>query len=154
MYDGLRGRMAAKKFKSGKRTGEVRREKIDIPYTLQQFETWLRVVLEDTPHCEYCAAPISITTISPDHAKPISRGGTLELANLRGACDTCNRIKGSLLVGEFKALLAGLKTFTEAGRNDVIKRLKGGILHFGNRKREPVATNVLAIPAKKEATLF
>lgn len=129
--------------------------KIETPYTLDQFKAWLRVVLEDSPICEYCKSAISLTTISPDHAKPISRGGSLQLANLRGACRTCNQIKGALLPGEFLALLAGLRTFTEAGRNDVIKRLKGGILHFGNKpKPEIKATNVLAIPAQKAEMLF
>lgn len=151
MYDGLRGRLAAKKWRTGPKAGNIRKEKIPIPYTLDEFEAWLRVTLEDHPNCEYCGISISITTISPDHRRPVSRGGSLERKNLCGACDNCNRIKGELLPGEFKALLAGLKTFTEAGRNDVIKRLKGGILHFGNKaKTVPQATNVLAIPAKKQ----
>lgn len=152
LYDGLRGRLAAKKWKTGERAGTIRKEKIEIPYTLEQFRSWLRVVLEDTPRCDYCLVAIDILTISPDHAKPIKRGGSLNLANLRECCDVCNRTKGELLPGEFKALMKGLKTFTEHGRNDVLKRLRGGIIHFGNHQKESTppelkATNILAIPA-------
>lgn len=154
IYDGLRGRLAARKWKSGERQGEIRRAKIDIPYTLDQFHAWLIVVLEDTPFCEYCGCSIDIMTISPDHAKPLKRGGSLNLANLRPACSPCNRAKGELLPGEFKALLKGLVSFTEHGRNDVMKRLRGGILHFGNKEPEIKAKNILAIPAPKADTLF
>lgn len=159
LYDGLRGRLAAKKWKTGERAGQIRKEKIDIPYTLDEFRAWLMVTLEDHPECVYCHCSISLMTISPDHAKPVSRGGSLERKNLRGSCSPCNRTKGELLPGEYKALLDGLKTFTEVGRNDVLKRLRGGILHFGTKKKEEgapavakelKATNILAVPAKKK----
>jgi 5-methylcytosine-specific restriction endonuclease McrA len=152
IYRGLQSRMAAKKWQSGARKGEIRREKITIPYTLDEFRAWLRVTLEDQPVCEYCTVSINIMNISPDHAKPLKRGGTLERRNLRGVCDICNRTKGELLPGEYRALMAGLATFTEAGRNDVLKRLRGAHLHFGGSRDEKKleAKNVLAIPAKKE----
>jgi hypothetical protein len=153
LYSGLRGRLAAKKWKTGERAGEIRRAKIDTPYTIEQFRAWLRVVLEDTPWCCYCLNPVDITTISPDHARPWKRGGSLALSNLRCSCDDCNRLKGLLLPGEFKALMEGLKTLTEDGRRDVIRRLKGGILHFGNKSAstppELKGTNILALPAPK-----
>jgi hypothetical protein len=146
--------MAAKKWKTGKRAGTVRVEKREIPYNLEEFKSWLRVTLEDHPFCEYCKCSISLMTISPDHATPVKRGGSLERKNLRGACSPCNRLKGELLPGEFKTLIACIGTFTEHGRNDVVKRLKGGILHFGSKRKEPVATNVLAIPAPQSEELF
>lgn len=150
LYDGLASRLKEKKWKSGPKAGTVRREKQELSFTIEQFRSWLIVVLEDEPFCEYCDVRIDIMTISPDHAQPVSRGGSQELANLRGACSGCNRAKGSLMPGEFKALLTGLATFTEAGRNDVMKRLRGGILHFGSKKKELKVTNVLALPAAKE----
>lgn len=146
----MQSRFGQKLWKNGKRAGTIRREKRNIPFTIDDFRSWLTVVLEDHPFCEYCGERVTIMDISPDHARPVSRNGSLGRDNLRVCCDPCNRIKGELLVGEFKALMEGLKNFTEAGRNDIIKRLKGSILHFGNQKKEdPKATNVLAIPAKK-----
>lgn len=154
LYSGLQSRLKEKRWKTdqpkrGIHAGDTRIAKRELPFSIDQFRAWLTVVLEDTPQCEYCHDSISITTISPDHAVPMTRGGSLAIANLRGACSSCNSAKGSLLPGEFKSLLTGLRTFTEAGRNDVMKRLRGGILHFGNRKKEVVATNVLVLPAKK-----
>jgi len=159
MYDGLRGRLAAKKWKSGKRQGEIRREKIDIPYTLEQFRGWLTVVLEDTPACEYCREPIDILTISPDHQIPVSRGGSLERDNLRGACVKCNTRKGKLTGKEFMFLRKCVDTMPEAARSDIWKRLGGGIKFMGGKKPVAVAEtvksrNVLAIPAPKSDELF
>jgi hypothetical protein len=150
----MQSRLKERKWKSGKKEGKVRVEKRDLPYTLEQFRAWLTCVLEDTPFCEYCQAPISITTISPDHAKPLSRGGSLELANLRGCCDPCNRGKADLLPGEWMFLLKCIRTLPEAARGSIMKRLRGGILHFGTKKKEITATNVLAIPAPKAEMLF
>lgn len=89
----------------------------------------------------------------------MTRGGSLALANLRGACSPCNAAKGSLLPGEYKTLLKGLESFTEAGRNDVMKRLRGGILHFGNQRKADLseslkASPILAIPAAKKEEIF
>lgn len=159
MYDGLRGRLAAKKWKSGARAGTIRKEKIDIPYTLDQFRGWLRVVLEDSPHCEYCRIPIDILTISPDHEIPVSRGGSLELANLRGTDVKCNTRKGKLTGKEFMFLRKCVDTMPEAARSDIWKRMGGGIKFMGGKKpiaaAEPVkARNVLAIPAPKDGELF
>ena len=138
LYSGLVSRLKEKKWKTGKRAGTVRKEKQPIPFTAEEFRAWLRVVLEDSPSCEYCKDPINISTISPDHYIPISRGGSLDRANLRGCCKDCNNTKGSLLPGEFRALMDGLKTFSEAGRMDILRRLRGGIRHFG---RKTVAAN-------------
>lgn len=161
LYDGLASRLKERKWKSGKKFGEVRVAKRELPFTIEQFRAWLTVVLEDTPWCTYCREPISITTISPDHAIPMSRNGSLGLDNLRECCDDCNRCKGNLLPGEFKALMDGLKSFTQDGRRDVIRRLKGAILHFGNKKKPATtpdtkfeARSVLAIPPPKGETLF
>lgn len=150
LYRGMQSRLKERKWKSGKRTGEVRVEKRPLPYTLEQFRAWLTCVLEDTPRCEYCQTPLNIMNISPDHATPITRGGSLALANLRGACRDCNSVKGSLLPGEFRALMSGLKTFTEDGRADVLRRLRGAAVHLHKPKGKPAAR--LAAPAGRDST--
>jgi 5-methylcytosine-specific restriction endonuclease McrA len=150
----MQARLGAKKWKTGRRAGTLRKEKIVIPFSLDEFRAWLTCTLEDHPICEYCPTRLNIMNISPDHAKPIKRGGSLERRNLRGACDVCNRTKGELMPGEYRALIEGLETFTEAGRNDVLKRLRGAHLHFGGSRKaeEPKATNILAIPAATDDT--
>jgi 5-methylcytosine-specific restriction endonuclease McrA len=149
LYRGMQSRFGQKLWKTGKREGTIRREKRDIPFSLDQFRAWLRVVLEDTPHCTYCGASINISTITPDHAIPIKRGGSLALANLRECCQPCQGGKGDLKPGEWTFLMKCVATMPEAARVSIMRRLRGGILHFGSRKVEPKATNVLAIPAKK-----
>jgi 5-methylcytosine-specific restriction endonuclease McrA len=146
----MQSRLAEKKWKTGAREGKVRREKRDLPYSLDQFRAWLRCTIEDQPRCEYCHEPIDIMSISPDHAIPLTRDGSLELANLRGACGSCNTLKGSLLPGEFRALLAGLKSFTEAGRADVLRRLRGAVVHFHSKTKTPAAKQ--AAPAHRDST--
>ena len=150
IYRGMQSRLAAKVWKSGARQGQVRREKRDLPYTLDQFQAWLRCILEDQPRCEYCHDSIDIMSISPDHAIPLTRDGSLGLPNLRGCCASCNPLKGSLLPGEFRALLSGLKTFSEAGRSDVLRRLRGAAVHFHSKTKMPAAKQ--AAPAHRDST--
>src|ERR1700679_1511214 len=137
LYSGMQSRLKERKWKSGRNEGKVRVEKREVPYTLEQFKAWLRVVLEDSPHCEYCGIAISITTISPDHAKPMKRGGSLELKNLRGCCQSCQNGKADLLPGEWMFLLKCVATMPEPARVSIMRRLRGGILHFGNRAKTP-----------------
>lgn len=88
----------------------------------------------------------------------MARGGSLELANLRGCCDACNRLKGKLLPGEFKALLGLIVQLPEAARSDIVGRLKAGSmgvrLRFGPKKEAVQAKNVLVVPAPKSQELF
>lgn len=51
--------------------------------------------------CFYCAATLNKKTVTMDHRKPISKGGSNWLANLVPACKSCNSRKQANL--EFKA---------------------------------------------------
>lgn len=155
IFSGMQSRLKEKKWKSGVREGKTRIAKRELPFTLEQFRAWLRVVLEDTPYCEYCHQSININTISPDHAIPVKRGGSLEIKNLRPCDSDCNTLKGSLLPGEFKAFLGLLAQFPQAAREDICRRMKGGMKHFRptGKKDGPKATNVLAIPAPKKSVV-
>lgn len=159
LYSGQQATFRQKKFKSGPKQGKVRKEKRDIPYTLEQFQAWLQVVLEDTPWCCYCRESVDILNISPDHEHAVSRGGSLELANLRNCCGICNRRKGKLSGKEFMFLRKCVETMPEAARGDIWKRLGGGIKFMGGGKPKAPsvtvkATNILAIPAPKDGELF
>lgn len=150
LYRGMQSRMSEKKWKSGKRAGTTRVPKRPIPYSLDQFRAWLTCILEDTPSCDYCGQSINIMTISPDHAKPLKRGGSLELSNLRGCCHPCQNAKADLMPSEYKFLLKCIATLPEPARVSIMRRLRGGILHFGNSKQGPKATNILVIPPQKD----
>lgn len=157
LYDGMQSRLKERKWKSGKKAGEVRVPKRELPFSLDEFRAWLKVTLEDEPSCSYCGTSINIQTISPDHAIPMARGGSLDRPNLRGSCEACNQLKGKLLPGEFKALLGLLMQFPEAARTDLTRRLRSGSmgvrLRFGPKKEAPAGSSVLALPAqRKEAS--
>jgi 5-methylcytosine-specific restriction endonuclease McrA len=126
LYSGMRSRLQERRYKSGPREGKVRVAKQFLPFTPENFRDWLRVVLEDEPFCSYCKEPINILTISPDHRTPLSRGGSLELANICGACVTCNTRKGRLKPGEFMFLRECVATLPEAARGDIWRRLTAG----------------------------
>lgn len=156
LYSGMRSRMQERRWKSGPREGKVRVAKQFLPFTPEQFRGWLTCVLEDEPFCSYCKEPINILTISPDHRTPVSRGGSLELANLCGACVTCNTRKGRLKPGEFMFLRECIATLPETARSDIWRRLMagGGTRRFGAAKAAQTvksqsleAGSVLVIPA-------
>jgi uncharacterized protein (TIGR02646 family) len=46
--------------------------------------------------CAYCRRILLLKEITIDHLKPLSKGGTNDLDNLRGACRQCNSRKGNL----------------------------------------------------------
>jgi hypothetical protein len=152
----MQSRLKERKWKSGTKAGQVRVERRELPFSMEEFRSWLMVVLEDEPFCAYCGASINIQTISPDHAVPMARGGSLDRPNLRPSCDPCNRLKGNLLPGEFKAILGLLKQLPEAARTDITRRLRSGSmgvrLRFGPKKEAIKGTNVLALPAQKQET--
>lgn len=52
--------------------------------------------------CGYCAAPIDRITMSVDHVHPLHRGGTNDRANLLAACRSCNNLKSTYTVDEFR----------------------------------------------------
>ena len=45
--------------------------------------------------CAICGKALSPYTYTIDHIKPLSRGGTSELANLRATHEACNKLKGN-----------------------------------------------------------
>ena len=57
--------------------------------------------------CFYCATPICEKSAdpkceaTPDHLRPLSRGGVDYIWNIVAACLTCNQLKGAKMPGEF-----------------------------------------------------
>jgi 5-methylcytosine-specific restriction endonuclease McrA len=119
-------RFAEKRNKKDKVTRVAR----PIPYTLAEFRAWVTAQFKGGPQwvtkCAYCEGKITLLTFCVDHDVPVGRGGSLGLANLAMCCQRCNNTKGQMTGRAFRQFMAGLATFPEADRNDVLKRLKMG----------------------------
>jgi len=64
-------------------------------------EAWLQKCAYYGWKCIYCENPLSEQTVTTDHRKPLSKGGSNWLANLAPACKSCNSRKQAKL--EFRA---------------------------------------------------
>lgn len=52
-------------------------------------------LLARDPRCCWCKTRLTLTTATLEHLKPLSKGGTNEMWNLRLACDPCNQERGT-----------------------------------------------------------
>jgi len=50
--------------------------------------------------CYLCDNPLTEATMTVDHVRPLSRGGSDTLANMAPACVTCNLEKAARLIAE------------------------------------------------------
>ena len=125
----LRSMRSRFKEKANKR-GKIIRPGREVPVTLADFRFWVLYHLggkeEGCGRCEYCGQPVDAMNFSTDHKVPVKRGGSLGTENFGFCCEVCNRIKGMLTEGEFRQLLALLKTWDAAAAKDVKNRLKMG----------------------------
>lgn len=60
----------------------------------QRFEVFRR----DGFTCVYCGRRPPHVELHVDHVRPVSKGGTNDLSNLRTACNECNLGKGATLI--------------------------------------------------------
>ena len=68
-----------------------------------------------------------------DHKVPVARGGAHALGNLVVACPRCNAMKGRLSAGEYLELLALLRDWHPAARQDLERRLLSGGTRYRRR---------------------
>lgn len=54
------------------------------------YDLWLQKVLYHGWKCLYCYQPLTENTVTVDHRKPLSKGGSNWIANLAPACKSCN----------------------------------------------------------------
>lgn len=138
VYRHMCDRVAEKKNKRG----QIIRRGREIPYSLEQFRTFVRGHFPPDPYnawetnCRYCSGIVSLGRVVWDHEVPLARGGALGLSNLVACCSDCNSVKGKLVAAEFRALMEGLRTFPEAARNDILGRLRGQMRWMGNRPKQ------------------
>lgn len=60
---------------------------------------WTKIKNRQRGRCFYCDTPCELTM---DHVVPLSRGGRHALANIVGACHSCNASKNSSLLIEWR----------------------------------------------------
>lgn len=76
------------------------RPKIEVEFTLEDYRAWVLSVFGSetgVARCAYhCGAWLTPATFSPDHIKPLARGGANRLDNLAACCPSCNEEKGEL----------------------------------------------------------
>jgi 5-methylcytosine-specific restriction endonuclease McrA len=57
-------------------------------------------------YCFYCGRKLTRRCASKDHVLPRSKGGSNSKHNIVDSCKECNEAKGSLLMEEFRAVMA------------------------------------------------
>jgi len=55
--------------------------------------------------CKYCLCELTAKTVTRDHVRPRSPGGSDQRNNIVAACGRCNRLKGSISVERFMRLI-------------------------------------------------
>lgn len=70
--------------------------------------TRLAIYLRDGMDCAYCGASVEDgATLTLDHVRPVSKGGTNATSNLVTCCSRCNSSRGNRSVAEFAVAVAG-----------------------------------------------
>lgn len=84
-----------KELRSQEKMERVEKKKRNPPTKKIRFLVFQRNGFE----CVYCGATSKDSKLNIDHVVPISRGGTNELSNLVTACESCNRGKHTMDMG-------------------------------------------------------
>jgi hypothetical protein len=74
--------------------------------------------------CPYCQEKIRVSTMSPDHTMPISRGGNPW--EIQTTCKRCNTRKGILTDEEFRKLLAFCATLAPEAGQYILRMMTAG----------------------------
>lgn len=97
-----------------------------LPFTLAEFRDFVHLkVGAGTPcKCEYCDKVLTIANVVWDHRTPISRSGSLHLANLAACCQVDNTTKSELTAEEYRFLMRGIRSLPESAQRDILRRLR------------------------------
>lgn len=129
LYGHIKERSAPTYWKSGRMKGRMKWPGVEVPYTSDEFATWLLTTVGCQAFlCPYCNAPLDVLSMTMDHDRPLKGGGTNEFGNLVPCCADCNTLKGKMNSAnylKFRLLLRELDPFAEA---DVLQRLRSGAM--------------------------
>ena len=153
LYRYLQNQTAAKKWKSGKRAGQIKQPKIPLPFSELDLarKLWEQFGLQARP-CKYCSCPIDILSCTLDHRIPRRLGGVraYELANLDAICTRCNHLKADLMPEEFLELRRWLNGVSSHLRTNIEGRLlQGGRTFSLNRAARKLVEGGAVAPAIK-----
>lgn len=84
------------------RLSRYRQAKLDAAYARADRETALR---KQDGRCAYCLVPLTLKTVTRDHVKPRSAGGSDHPSNIKAACYRCNQVKGSIPYNAFMRMI-------------------------------------------------
>jgi len=56
-------------------------------------------------HCAYCGTAIALEEMTIDHYFPLRKGGADAMVNLMPACRSCNQIKATYTIEQFRAVI-------------------------------------------------
>ncbi|MFN2974913.1 HNH endonuclease signature motif containing protein [Terriglobus aquaticus] len=103
-----------------------------LPFTQQQFSTWLLSrlgSLERVVQCAYCNCFLNVSTFVVDHRIPFGWPwfGPLGLHNLALSCASCNQRKGCMSDAGFLRLVHwASRSLDSRDLGDMLKRLGSG----------------------------
>jgi 5-methylcytosine-specific restriction endonuclease McrA len=127
-YD-IKRRSAPKLWKAGKRAGRVRWHGVPVPYTSDEFATWLLDKIGCNAFlCPYCNAPLDVLSMTLDHDFPLAAGGDNSFGNLVPCCSDCNGLKHTLTGDEYLMLRKALRNLPPKIEANVLARLRAGAL--------------------------
>jgi 5-methylcytosine-specific restriction endonuclease McrA len=126
-YDITR-RSEPKLWKSGRMKGRVRWPGMPVPYTSDEFATWLLTEIGCSAFlCPYCNAPLDVLSMTLDHDFPLKCGGSNEFRNLVPCCRDCNELKGKMTGKEYMLFRDLMRKMSPAAEGDVLQRLRFGL---------------------------
>lgn len=135
LWKSQQGMAVAKKWKSGRRAGTIRREAALIEFTEYDFGKWLwEKVGLNAIQCPSCKAPIDILSLTIDHITPRSAGGRFALENMQCMCHDCNARKGNISGRGYAELLTfAREKLSPYDFNALMSRLKAANAGSGRR---------------------
>lgn len=125
LWDSQKRMAAARKWKSGRRAGQVKTPAAIIQFTKRDLEKWLwEDIGLSAALCPYCQGPMDILSLTLDHVVPRSLGGQFRLDNMQPICVDCNHRKGDMTHEGFTSLIDFARSIlTPYDQGILLKRL-------------------------------
>jgi len=129
LYYDITRRSAPKYWQNGRYKGRVRWHGVAVPYTSDEFATWLLKEIGCNAFlCPYCGAPLDVLSMTLDHDVALHAGGTNEFKNLVPCCSDCNGLKHKLNGAEYRLMRAKLRELPPHVEANILTRLRAGAL--------------------------
>lgn len=128
LYADIKKRSKPKLWKSGHKKNRVRLPEVPVPYTSDEFASWLLTTIGCTCFlCPYCNAPLDVLSMTLDHNIPLRPGGN-EFPNLVACCADCNTLKGKVTGKGYMLFRELMRELQPADEADILKRLRSGAM--------------------------